>query len=140
MHYPIVIEPGDAEHAFGVIVPDLEGCFSAGDTLEQALANAREAIELHLEALLDAGQPLPEPTRDLARLTREPDLAGHIFALVEVPLESLDDAVERVNITVPRRVLKAIDEAAVRAGESRSGFMAASALARAREIESAASA
>jgi predicted RNase H-like HicB family nuclease len=138
MLYPIVIEPGDDEHAFGVIVPDLEGCFSAGDTLEEALANAREAIELHLQALLDDGVAPPEPASDLARLAREPDLAGHIFALVEVPLDALDDTVERINITVPRRVLRAIDEAAAKAGESRSGFLAASALTRARQIETAA--
>lgn len=32
MHYPIAIETGTMEHAFGVVVPDLPGCFSAGDT------------------------------------------------------------------------------------------------------------
>lgn len=45
MLYPIAIEPGDETHAFGVIVPDIPGCFSAGDTLEEAYANAKEAIK-----------------------------------------------------------------------------------------------
>ncbi|HET7925874.1 MAG TPA: type II toxin-antitoxin system HicB family antitoxin, partial [Rhodanobacteraceae bacterium] len=49
MLFPIAIELGDAKHAYGVIVPDLPGCFSAGDTLEEAIANAEEAILLHLE-------------------------------------------------------------------------------------------
>ncbi len=49
MKYPIAIESGDADHAFGVVVPDLPGCFSAGDTLDAAIDNAREAIELWLE-------------------------------------------------------------------------------------------
>jgi predicted RNase H-like HicB family nuclease len=40
MRYPIAIETGDAEHAYGVVVPDLPGCFSAGDTLDEALANS----------------------------------------------------------------------------------------------------
>jgi len=41
MYYPIAIEPGDDTHAFGVVVPDLPGCFSAGDTLDEAMENAR---------------------------------------------------------------------------------------------------
>ena len=40
MRYPIAIEPGDETSAFGVIIPDLPGCYSAGDTLEEARANA----------------------------------------------------------------------------------------------------
>ena len=41
MKYPIAIEPGDDKHAYGVVVPDLPGCFSAGDTLDEAMDNAR---------------------------------------------------------------------------------------------------
>lgn len=61
MKYPIAIEPGDPQHAFGVVVPDLPGCFSAGDTLDEALDNAREAIELWLETVIDDGGTVPEP-------------------------------------------------------------------------------
>ncbi len=49
MHYPIALEPGDNKHAFDVFVPDLPGCFSAGDSLDDAMAQARDAILLHLE-------------------------------------------------------------------------------------------
>lgn len=45
MRYPIAIENGDDKHAFGVVVPDLPGCFSAGDTIDEAIDNAKEAIE-----------------------------------------------------------------------------------------------
>ena len=55
MRYPIAIETGDEKHAYGVVVPDLPGCFSAGDTLDEALTNARETILLRLEGLLDDG-------------------------------------------------------------------------------------
>ena len=61
MRYPIAIETGDSKHAHGVAVPGLSGCFSAGDTLDEALTNAREAILLHLEGLLDVGRSLPIP-------------------------------------------------------------------------------
>ncbi|MGA7540604.1 MAG: type II toxin-antitoxin system HicB family antitoxin [Steroidobacteraceae bacterium] len=62
MRHPIAIETGDAKHAFGAVVPDLPGCFSAGDTLDDALIHAREAILLHLEGLLDDGTAFPAPT------------------------------------------------------------------------------
>jgi predicted RNase H-like HicB family nuclease len=62
MRYPIAVETGDAKHAYGVVVPDLPGCFSAGDTLDEALTNSQEAILLHLEGLLNDGMPFPSPT------------------------------------------------------------------------------
>ena len=43
MRYPIAIEPGTETTAFSVVVPDLPGCFSAGDTLDEAVAGAEEA-------------------------------------------------------------------------------------------------
>ena len=49
MFYPIAISLGDEQHAWGVEVPDIPGCFSAGDDLDDAMAMAREAIEGHLE-------------------------------------------------------------------------------------------
>ena len=51
MQYPVVIHK-DVESAYGVSVPDLPGCFSAGDTLEEAVESAQEAIACHLEGLL----------------------------------------------------------------------------------------
>ena len=51
MRYPIAIELGDETHAYGVVVPDLPGCFSAGDTLDEAISNAKEAMELWVETV-----------------------------------------------------------------------------------------
>ena len=123
MRYPIAIEPGDKRHAFGVAVPDLPGCFSAGDTLDHAIDNASEAIELWLETVIDDGGAIPEP-RAIAEHQRNPEFSGWVWALVNVDLAQLSDKVERVNITLPARVLRRIDAAAKEAGESRSGFIA----------------
>jgi predicted RNase H-like HicB family nuclease len=60
MRYPVAIEAGDARHAYGFVVPELPGCFSTGDTLDEALMNAQEAVPLHLEGLFDDGKPLPK--------------------------------------------------------------------------------
>ena len=56
-YYPVVIHK-DKDSDFGVTVPDLPGCFSAGVSVEDALKEAREAIECHLEGLLLDGEPL----------------------------------------------------------------------------------
>ena len=127
MRYPIAIEPGDEHHAFGVVVPDLPGCFSAGDSLDEAIDNAREAIELWLETVIDDGGEVPEP-RTITEHQANPAFSGWAWAVVAVDLAELSDKAERVNITLPARVLRRIDLAAKAAGESRSGFIAHMAL------------
>ena len=123
MRYPIVIEPGDEKHAFGVVVPDLPGCFSAGDTLDEAIDNTREAIELWLETVIDDGGTVPKP-KMIAEHQSNPEYAGWIWAVVTIDLADLSGKTERINITLPSRVLRRIDAAAKEAGESRSGFIA----------------
>ena len=123
MIFPIAIEPGDEKHAFGVVVPDLPGCFSAGDTVEEAIDNAKEAIELWLETAIDEGMPVPEPSA-IEKLRKDRSLRGWLWAVVSVDLSQLSDKTERVNITLPSRVLRRIDAAAKEAGASRSGYIA----------------
>lgn len=123
MNYPIAIEPGDGSHAYGVVVPDLPGCFSAGDTLDEAITNAHEAVELWLETVMDDGGAIPAPS-SIAELQARAEFAGWIWAVVQVDLARLSDRAERINITLPARVLRRIDAAARAAGESRSGYIA----------------
>ncbi len=86
MLYPIAIETGDSEHAYGVVFPDLKGCFSAGDTLEEALSNAKESAEFYLEDLADQGK-LPPKAGDLAMWQSNDDFKGWTWAVVEVDVE-----------------------------------------------------
>lgn len=123
MKYPIAIEPGNDVHAFGVVVPDLPGCYSAGDSLDEAVDNAKEAIELWLETVIDDGGAIPEP-RTITAHQADPEFSGWIWAVVAVDLAQLSDKAERINVTLPARVLRRIDTAAKAAGESRSGFIA----------------
>lgn len=122
MKYPVVIHK-DEDSDYGVTVPDLPGCFSAGETFDEALEMAREAMELHLEGLLDEGMNVPEPS-PIESLLSNPDYAGGVWALVDVDLSRLSGKTVRVNITLPERVLAIIDDAASRSGESRSGYLA----------------
>ena len=64
MKYPIAIEPGSDVQAWGVVVPDLPGCFSAADSgIDEAIENAKDAVELWIESALDSGDPVPPPGR-----------------------------------------------------------------------------
>ena len=83
MRYPIAIEAGDEARAFGVVVPDLPGCFSAGDSLDEAFAGAAEAAAAWIDAARDAGEAIPAPSR-LEALRHDPAYAGWSFGVVAV--------------------------------------------------------
>ena len=124
MKYPIAIEPGNKSTAFGVVVPDLPGCFSAADSgIDEAIENARESIELWIETAIDSGQAIPKPS-SIDALRKNPEYKGWIWAIAEIDPAVLDTTTERVNIILPRRVLNLLDAKAKQAGESRSGFIA----------------
>ena len=127
MRYPIAIETGDEQHAYGVVVPDLPGCFSAGDTLDEAMINAQEAILLHLERLLDDGKAFPKPSA-IGDLRKKRGYRNWTWAVVDLDLSQLGDNAARINITLPQRVLRAVDAHARRQGETRSGFLARAAI------------
>lgn len=128
MYYPVAIEPGTDTEAFGVVVPDLPGCFSAGDTLEEAMAMAEEAIVAWIETAIDAGQDIPQPSGIEALRKAHKEWKGWAWAVVKVDPAALDDTLERVNISLPRRVLRRLDALAGAQGETRSGFIARMAL------------
>ncbi|NWF83063.1 MAG: type II toxin-antitoxin system HicB family antitoxin [Bryobacteraceae bacterium] len=62
--YAVVIERG--ENNFSAYVPDLPGCITTGKTVEEIERNIREAIELHLEGMVEDGDPIPEPTTSVS--------------------------------------------------------------------------
>jgi predicted RNase H-like HicB family nuclease len=126
MRYPVVIHK-DKSSDYGVTVPDLPGCFSAGDTLEEALTQAVEAIECHLEGLLLDGDEIPL-AQSIETHMENRDFTGGTWALVSVDLSRLASKAKRINITLPERVLALVDEQARREGESRSGLLARAAL------------
>ena len=123
MRYVIAIEPGTETTAFGVVVPDLPGCFSAGDTLDEAMSNAEEAAAAWIDATLDSGQAIPQPSGAEA-IRSNPEYAGWLLAVITLDEVLTDSTIERVNITLPRRVLARLDALAAAAHETRSGYIA----------------
>ena len=126
MRYPIVIHK-DSYSDYGVTVPDLPGCFSAGETLDEALQQASEAIECHLEALMLDNEPIPLP-EGIEQHRNNPDYAGGTWALVAVDVARLSGKSKRVNITLPERLLAQMDGYAAQHGSTRSGLIAEAAM------------
>jgi predicted RNase H-like HicB family nuclease len=127
MRYPVVVHK-DPKSDYGVTVPDLPGCFSAGETLDEALLQVVEAIECHLEGLLLDGEPIPAP-QTVEYHHSNPDYSGEIWAFVTVDITKLSGKTRRVNITLPERVLNLMDRYADEHGETRSRLIAEAAIA-----------
>jgi predicted RNase H-like HicB family nuclease len=128
MRYPVVIHK-DADSDYGVSVPDLPGCFSAGESVEEAIACVTEAIECHIEGILIDGEDVPLAL-PVEKHRENPDFAdAFAWVFVDVDLSKLSGKSKRINVTIPERILSRIDSFAESYHESRSGFMANGAIA-----------
>lgn len=72
---------------YGVTVPDLPGCFSAGDSFDEAIEMAQAAIVVHCELLAEKGMDIPAP-QTLSGHQGNPDLAEAVWVSVEVDVKS----------------------------------------------------
>jgi len=123
-HYIAVIEK-DAESAFGVWFPDVEGCFSAGDTVEEAVTNAGMALRQHVEAIESAGRPVPR-ARSIDDVILDEEVAASIETgaiLFAVPLLADAGRTVRINISLDKALVDQIDLAASKRGLTRSAFL-----------------
>lgn len=127
----------DPDSDYGVDFPDFPGCITAGSTLEEARAMAAEALQFHIECMVELGLPTPEPS-SLDVVMADPENADAIPFLVSVP--HAPSRTVRVNVTIPEADLRVIDEFARKHGKSRSAFLteaARRAIAAAREHHAA---
>jgi predicted RNase H-like HicB family nuclease len=125
MHYVAVIEK-DEDSAFGVWFPDVEGCFSAGETMDEAVANAAAALRQHVEAVESAGRHVPQ-ARAIDDVLTDEDVAASVEAgalLFAVPLLADAGRTVRINISLDKALVDQIDDAATARGLTRSAFLA----------------
>ncbi|MGJ3523561.1 type II toxin-antitoxin system HicB family antitoxin [Nitratidesulfovibrio sp. D1] len=124
----------EREGAYAVTFPDLPGCITQGESLEDAFRMAQEALECHLLGMHEDNDPLPVPSSlKEARAKAETEAAedgevipeGTLYQLVPAP--SLDIPPVRVNISLAPHVLALVDRVAQEEGMSRSGFLVAAA-------------
>lgn len=128
VYYMGVVERG-LNGSFGVYFPDLPGCVSAGDSLEETVAGGQEALELHLEGMAEDGLDIPEPSLITAF---DPDEwpGSQVERIVMFPVDNPGAKVEdsapavRINMTMNQRLLSRVDAVAQARGLTRSGLLA----------------
>lgn len=123
MRYPIILHTDDHQQ-FGVTVPDLPGCFSAGDSIQNAIDSAHEAIMLYVECIAADGNLIPEPSEIVDMSDFYPDEGIALLAYVDVDLEPILGPAKRINITIRPSILQIIDNRAKARGMNRSEYLA----------------
>ena len=103
--YAAMFEPAESG-GYGISFPDLPGCVSFGEDLDDCMRMAHEALTLHLEGMAEDGDAFPDatPLRDLVADMNNPP--GHVWASIEV---EAPDAADRVNVYLPRNLLERVD-------------------------------
>lgn len=107
--------------AYGIHFPDVPGCFSAADNLNDLLDCAKEALSLHLEG------ESPPVSRDIGTLANDPEVQRELQAggmLMAVPLIHLTGRTVRANLTLDAGLLAALDAEARARKMSRSALVA----------------
>ncbi|EDN67662.1 conserved hypothetical protein [Beggiatoa sp. PS] len=126
MHFPIVIHK-DSDSDYGVTVPDLPGCFSAGATLDEVLAYAQESILCHLEGMLMDGETIPLP-KTIEEHHQNPDYLDGIWALISIAPSKISRQSKSIQITLPEKIIFQLDKYAEQQGETRSSLLAQAAV------------
>lgn len=111
----------EADTEYGVSFPDLPGVISAGADLDEARANAAEALALHLEGMAEDGEAPPEPS-SLTAIMADRENKDAVAVLIPAPNNKMKAV--RIQVTMPEDVLEQIDTYAEEHGYSRSGFLA----------------
>ena len=69
VEYTVILEPNQDETGYTATVPALRGCISLGDTLDEALENAKDAIELWIRMARNKGEPVPQDFTVVSKVT-----------------------------------------------------------------------
>ena len=124
MRFPMIVYKSEGS-GYGGLLPDFPGCYPMGETLDALEAEVQNAVETWMEGEDPAIFPVPS-TLELVQAS--PDAQGRVLVLADVNTAFLERVTERVNITVPRYALAAIDKLAKAQNLSRSAYMVRSAL------------
>ena len=121
--YPAILEP--TKDGYSVYFPDLPGAITTGDDYEDAIANAVECLSFHLYGMMNDKEHIPEPTH-MTKILKKLD-KHEIPALIHPDIFAVkarqEDKAIRINITVPKSLLEAIDTRAKQLGIDRSKLL-----------------
>lgn len=114
--YPAVFDPN--EHAgYTVTFPDLPGCVTEGDNLDEAMLMAAEAMALHLYGMERDGDPIPSPSKSGDHLIPDDADPGAFVTLIQARTEPIRDELQnkavKKTLTIPQWLNDEAEEAGV---------------------------
>lgn len=118
----------DKDSSYGVSFPDFPGCISAGETVDEAVTNAVEALAFHVQGLEADGDAIPSP-RSIEVIKSDKSLRAVLSdaTFAYVPLVQDRGTARRINVSLDPGLIEAIDEAAKDRGMTRSAFLSSAA-------------
>lgn len=124
MKYPVCCHTDDGV-SYSVTVPDVPGCFGAGDTLDEALADVESAIHAHFELLAEDQEPIPQ-AGSIAHHKGNADYADGIWAFIEIDPTPYMGKAQKINVTLPGFLIQQIERKLQESTEykNRSQFLA----------------
>jgi predicted RNase H-like HicB family nuclease len=127
MRYPVALHTDDGIK-YGATVPDIPGCFSAGDSIDECLEMTKQAIESHVEILAEDGV-IARAALSVADYKDKEEYKGASWAFVDANVEKFSGKTEKINATIPVIVTTKIDSAIKKGiAKTRSGFLTEAAL------------
>ena len=125
--YIALFEYENGKNGYGIVFPDLPGCFSAGDNYDDAYRMAHEALAFHINGLMTEGMQIPEP-RTLETIRTEWEdwkkwEKEYLFLVVPIAFFPSTEKSVRVNVMLPEKTLRRIDAVS----KNRSAFLASAA-------------
>ena len=105
-HYYGVIEVGG--DGFGIYFPDFPGCVSAGDTIDDVIAMGHEALQFHIDGMVEDGEAIPNPSEvDLdAERAEVPGAKLHTLVAIKVRIPTYPNTIE---VGLDRALIQDID-------------------------------
>ncbi|MFB6349463.1 type II toxin-antitoxin system HicB family antitoxin [Moraxella sp. ZJ142] len=123
LHYPIAISKDDGMQNYASVVPDVDGCFGFGDTIDETIDNTKSLLQKHIATMLELDMPFEFKTSTIESLQTDPDYNGVIWAVVAIDETAFDKQV-RFNVSWSEHLLKKVDDYVAKTHDTRSGFLA----------------
>ncbi|MDY3331914.1 MAG: type II toxin-antitoxin system HicB family antitoxin [Pelistega sp.] len=124
IYYAVAIHKDETMNNYAGIIPDVPGCYTFGDTLDELLLETKEAIESHIETTLDSGLKFEFKTTPLEDLQKSADFKNAMAWFFVAIDETLFDKQIRFNVSWSERLLQRVDEYIAHTHDTRSGFLA----------------
>lgn len=99
--FPAIFEPGERS-GYTVNFPDLPGCITEGDSMEEALHMAKEALELHLYGMEEDGDLIPNPTRPEDLKIPEKSFVSLVEIWMPIIRDEMENKAIKKTLTIPK--------------------------------------